>query len=110
MAPDDRALKILELWRQGQLSTYDGPCSEQLAAAIRSGVFDAAWTTTTELAGALRQVGSPTVANKPPYEVVDVLLQFDRREFIARVSFDSDERLAGMFILNPSDESAHSPS
>lgn len=103
---EDRALEILKLWREGGLTEESVEATDQFAAGIKTGLLDSAWATTSEMAGVLEQVGTPTASEHPPYTVVDVPMDFERLQAIARVSFDSDARLAGLFLAKPGEQPA----
>jgi len=61
----------------------------------------AGWAQLEGLSGKLLTVGRPTVAARGKYRVVDIPLAFERGPMKARVSFDSEGRIAGLFVLYP---------
>ncbi len=101
MSVGDRALEVLELWRDGRLDPETVAATEEFAAGMRSGLLSAAWATTTDVGGALQSIGVPRTAHHLPYTVVEVPMEFERLRAVARVSFDDEERLAGLFLAKP---------
>jgi hypothetical protein len=62
------------------------------------------WQQVLSKAGALQAIGRPSVARRGPFRIADVPLVFEHGPMKARVTFDRDSSVAGLFILLPDDE------
>ena len=62
------------------------------------------WQQLSQSAGALRAVGRPSIVRKGPYRIADVPLVFEHGPMKARVTFNHDNSVAGLFILLPDAE------
>lgn len=62
------------------------------------------WQQVVSKAGALQAIGRPSVVRKGPFHIADVPLVFEHGPMKARVTFDRDDCVAGLFILLPDAE------
>jgi len=94
-------LKVVRQWAAGErglvVPRFDKAVHERLDAAGLA----ATWAHVEGLSGNLLTVGRPKVAARGKYRVVDIPLAFERGPMKARVSFDSEDRIAGLFLLYP---------
>jgi hypothetical protein len=108
-APEHGALALRAAELVGQVDRGDW----EAATADWSGVMHDAlsverlrtvWSQIIETAGPLQGVGRPSVSRKGPYRVADVPLVFEHGPMRARVTFDHDDHVSGLFVVLPDDE------
>lgn len=59
------------------------------------------WRQITAGAGPLQTIGHSSVVRKGPYRIADVPLIFEHGPMKARVVFNHDDRISGLFVLLP---------
>jgi len=72
-----------------------------MATRLDAAGVAAAWAQVASLVGRYEGIGEPFVRPLGDYTVVDVPLSFEAGDMIGRVSYDTDGKVAGLFILNP---------
>ncbi|HTU29520.1 MAG TPA: DUF3887 domain-containing protein [Solirubrobacteraceae bacterium] len=60
-----------------------------------------AWRKITASAGALRTIGHSSVTRKGPFRIAEVPLIFEHGPMKARVVFNHDDKISGLFVLLP---------
>ncbi|HEY3773764.1 MAG TPA: DUF3887 domain-containing protein [Solirubrobacteraceae bacterium] len=60
-----------------------------------------AWRKITASAGALQTIGHSSVVRKGPYRIADVPLIFEHGPMKARVVFNHEDKISGLFVLLP---------
>ncbi len=94
-------LKVLRQWAAGEGRLMVPRFDEAVRERLDEAGLAAAWAQVEGLSGKLMTVGRPTVAARDKYRVVDIPLAFERGPMKARISFDSEGRIAGLFVLYP---------
>lgn len=94
-------LKVLRQWAAGEGRLMVPRFDEAVRERLDEAGLAAAWAQVEGLSGKLLTVGRPTVAARAKYRVVDIPLAFERGPMKARISFDSEGRIAGLFVLYP---------
>ncbi len=94
-------LKVLRQWAAGEGRLMVPRFDEAVRERLDEAGLAAAWAQVEGLSGKLLTVGRPTVAARDKYRVVDIPLAFERGPMKARISFDSEDRIAGLFVLYP---------
>ncbi|MDG3011974.1 DUF3887 domain-containing protein [Rhodococcus sp. D2-41] len=59
------------------------------------------WAEAISMVGAYSHTGCPRARRRGPHTVVDTPLTFEAGELTARITFDGDARVAGLFFLDP---------
>jgi len=72
--------------------------------ALTADTLAAAWTQTARTLGAFESRGGTTVRRSGHVTVTDTRLEFEAGELIARVSFQDDGSVAGLFLVPPEPE------
>jgi len=72
-----------------------------MATRLDAAGVAAAWEQVAGLVGRFGSIGVPFVRALGDYTVVDVPLSFEAGDMIGRVSYDTDGKVAGLFILSP---------
>lgn len=96
-----RALTVVEQWRSGQSRELRDSFDETMLEKLSERQLADAWAQVEAMVGALTAAGRPTLTRRGPYGVVDVPLAFERGPMKARVTFDSQGRVSGLFVLYP---------
>lgn len=95
-----RALSIL-----GQYVNRDWTLRDEFDATMQDRLSEemlaAGWRQLQAMVGAFKSFGGPTVRSMDAYVVVDVPMIFESGEMKGRVAFNSDAKIAGLFVLNP---------
>ncbi len=60
-----------------------------------------AWSAITASAGPLQTIGDSSVARRGPYRIADVPLIFEHGPMKARVVFNHEDKISGLFVLLP---------
>ena len=60
-----------------------------------------AWRQIIASAGPLQTIGHSSVARRGPYRIADVPLIFEHGPMKARVVFNHDDKISGLFVLLP---------
>jgi hypothetical protein len=99
----ERAIKIAAAVLDGRMDEARGSFNAQVLAAFTDEVRGDALATVTGLVGAFEGFGdsAPFVRRIGDHTVVDIPLRYEAGDMKARVAFDMDEKVAGLFILAP---------
>ncbi|WP_052443083.1 DUF3887 domain-containing protein [Streptacidiphilus neutrinimicus] len=98
-----RAVAIVTAVLEGRMEEARRSFDAQVLAAFTDEVRGDGLATVTGLVGAFEGFGEaePFVRRVGEHTVVDIPLRYEAGEMKARVAFDTDEKVAGLFILTP---------
>lgn len=95
-----RAEEVVELLRAGEFNAvvvdFDGVMSSKLSADE----LRAVWNQVVANLGAVIEVGRTVITRKGGYTIADVPLGFERAQMKARITFNSDGSIGGLFVLD----------
>jgi hypothetical protein len=99
----ERAIKIVTDVLEGRMDQARPFFNAQVLAAFTDEVRGDALATVAGLVGAFEGFGEaePFVRRIGDHTVVDIPLRYEAGDMKARVAFDADEKVAGLFILPP---------
>lgn len=99
----DRAVQIIRDVLDGHMEEARRSFNQQVLEAFTDEVRGDALATIAGLVGAFEDFGDgePFVRRVGDHTVVDVPLRYEAGDMKGRVAFDADEKVAGLFILNP---------
>ncbi len=99
----ERARTIAAAILEGRMEEARASFNDEVLAAFTDEVRGNALATVAGLVGAFEGFddGEPFVRRIGDHTVADVPLRYEAGEMKARVAFDSDEQVAGFFILTP---------
>lgn len=99
----ERAVKIVTDVLEGRMDQARASFNAEVLAAFTDEVRGSALATVAGLVGAFEGFGQdePFVRRVGDYTVVDIPLCYEAGDMKARVSFDTGEKVAGIFILPP---------
>ncbi len=99
----ERAIKIVTDVLEGRMDEARQSFNAQVLAAFTDEVRGSALATVTGLVGVFEGFGAgePFVRRIGDHTVVDIPLCYEAGDMKARVAFDTDEKVAGLFILAP---------
>lgn len=98
-----RAITIATDVLEGRIGEARKSFNAQVQAALTDDVWGSGMATVAGLVGAFEGFGDgePFVRRIGDHTVVDIPLRYEAGEMKARVAFDTDEKVAGLFILTP---------
>lgn len=99
----ERAVEIVTAVLDGRMDEARQSFNAEVLAAFSDEVRANGLATVTGLVGAFEGFGEgePFVRRIGDHTVVDIPLRYEAGDMKARVAFDTDERVAGLFILAP---------
>src|SRR5580658_5272646 len=99
----ERAVEIVTAVLDGRMDEARQSFNAEVLAAFTDQVRGNALATVTGLVGAFEGFGEgePFVRRIGDHTVVDIPLRYEASDMKARVAFDADEKVAGLFILPP---------
>lgn len=99
----ERAITIVTAVLDGRMDEARQSFNAQVMEAFTDEVRGSALATVAGLVGAFEGFGEgePFVRRIGDHTVVDIPMRYEAGEMKARVAFDADEKVAGLFILNP---------
>ena len=99
----ERASTIVTAVLDGRMDEARQSFNAQVMEAFTDEVRGSALATVAGLVGAFEGFGEgePFVRRIGDHTVVDIPMRYEAGEMKARVAFDADEKVAGLFILNP---------
>jgi hypothetical protein len=101
LLPDaaERAIALFVEYVDGDYDEVRRDFTEQMLKAVDTEKLTSTWAHVTAFYGAYEGMGEPFVRPLHGMTVVDVPLRFEAGEMVGRVSFDTDGKVAGMFVL-----------
>jgi Protein of unknown function (DUF3887) len=99
----ERAVRIAADFLEGRMDDVRKSCNTEVLAALTDEKRGSALATIAGLVGAFEGFGEgePFVRRIGDHTVVDIPLRYEAGEMKARVAFDEDAKVAGLFILAP---------
>jgi hypothetical protein len=99
----ERAIKVVTDVLEGRMDEARQSFNAQVLEAFTDEVRGNGLATVTGLVGAFEGFGEgePFVRRIGDHTVVDIPLRYEAGDMKARVAFDADEKVAGLFILTP---------
>jgi hypothetical protein len=97
----DRATALIVDWTEGRYEQVVADFDATMSAALPATELAAAWAQVIGTVGALERTDEPLVRAQGDLTVVDIPLEFEAGEMKARVAFNADRTIGGLFILNP---------
>ena len=99
----ERAVEIVTAVLDGRMDEARQSFNAEVLAAFTDEVRANGLATVTGLVGAFEGFGAgePFVRRIGDHTVVDIPLRYEAGDMKARVAFDADEKIAGLFILAP---------
>jgi hypothetical protein len=99
----ERAMKIAAAVLEGRMDEARASFNEQVLAVFTNEVRGDSLATVAGLVGAFEGFGDsePFVRRIGDHTVVDIPLRYEAGDMKARIAFDTDEKVAGLFILPP---------
>ncbi len=98
---DKLAVAVIDDLAAGRWPTVTARFDDTMAKGLSEDALAAAWAHVVAQAGALEGHGTPKVARAADVTITNTQLNLEAGEFVARIVFRDDERIAGFFILNP---------
>ncbi|MDH6283926.1 hypothetical protein M2284_001501 [Rhodococcus sp. LBL1] len=96
-----RALDIFGNITKARFAEACADFDETMTEKLPPQVLGDNWTRVIGQVGAYAGAGVPTCRRQAGLTVVDIPLEFEAGEFVGRVSFRPDGRVAGLFFLDP---------
>ncbi|MFD7921724.1 DUF3887 domain-containing protein [Streptomyces sp. NPDC059740] len=99
----ERAADIVTAVLEGRMDEARPSFNDQVLEAFTDEVRDSGMATVAGLVGAYEGFaeGEPFVRRVGDFTVVDIPLRYEAGEMKARVAFDADEKVAGVFVVPP---------
>jgi hypothetical protein len=99
----ERAVTIVTEVLDGRMDEARKSFNAEVLAAFTDEVHGSALATVAGLVGVYEGFGAgePFVRRVGDYDVVDIPLRYEAGDMKARVAFDADQKVAGLFILAP---------
>jgi hypothetical protein len=99
----ERAIKIAGAVLEGRMDEARKCFNQRVLAAFTDQVRGDSLATVAGLVGAFEGFGDgePFIRRIGDHTVVDIPLRYEAGEMKARIAFDTDEKVAGLFILAP---------
>lgn len=99
----ERAIRVVTDVLEGRMEEARQSFNAQVQEAFTDEVRGSGLATVTGLVGAFEGFGEgdPFVRRIGDHTVVDIPLRYEAGDMKARVAFDADEKVAGLFILPP---------
>lgn len=94
----DTATQIVSEMAQGQFDRVEAQYDAKMAAALPPGKLAAAWQSLTNEVGEFQSIAATHSTEMGDQTVIIVVCKFEREDLDARVAFDSDAKLAGLFF------------
>lgn len=97
---DVRAVATFEKYAKQDWSLRDD-FDETMDDRLSPEMLDAAWQQVVSQVGVFEGVGEPSVSLMQEHTIVDVPMRFEHAEMKGRIAYDSNGKVAGLFVLNP---------
>lgn len=99
-----RSTEIVQQMRDRDWDRLTADWDETMLSKLPVAQVAEVWQQLSGSAGALQAVGRPSIVRKGPFRIADVPLVFEHGPMMARVTFNHDNSVAGLFILLPEAE------
>jgi hypothetical protein len=99
MSTIDLARAFLDELVRGDLASATARFDATMSAALPADKLAAVWAQIQAQAGAFEQIGDPHEERGPTHTTVLVPCRFARAVLVAKIIFDNDEKLAGLFFV-----------
>ena len=96
-----RALEVIEAWRAGRDDELIAQFDDTMRSQLPPERLAQTWPQLTSLVGAYESCGDPVVRPFGEHTIVNVPLEFEAGAMTGRVVFDTEGRIAGLFVLEP---------
>lgn len=96
-----RATEVVEQIRDGEWDAVVVDWDETMRAKLPTERLAEVWQQVSGQSGALQALGRPSIRRRGPYRIADVPLAFEHGPMKARVTFNHDNSIGGLFILLP---------
>jgi hypothetical protein len=83
----------------GEFEKAVEPFDARMQKAIPAEKLKQIWNSVTNLHGAFRKTGASRTEVAKPYQIVYVTLEFERGQHDAKVVFNADNKVAGLFFI-----------
>ena len=95
------ALEVLDAWMSGRDDELTAKFDDTMRAQLPPDKLARTWPQLTGLVGAYESCGDPIVRPFGEHTIVNVPMEFEGGPMTGRVVFDTDGRIAGLFVLRP---------
>jgi Protein of unknown function (DUF3887) len=95
------ALEVLESWMSGRDEELTAKFDDTMRAQLPPDKLAQTWPQLIGLVGAYESCGDPIVRPFGEHTIVNVPMEFEAGPMTGRVVFDTDGRIAGLFVLRP---------
>jgi len=97
----ERGARLLADLAAGRWAEACRDFSEPVAQKLDADRVAVMWARRTGMSGQLERIGEPVAYQAGDLTIVEIPLSFEADERIARISFDRDHKVAGLFFLPP---------
>jgi hypothetical protein len=95
------ALEVLDAWMSGRDDELTAKFDDTMRAQLPPDKLARTWPQLTGLVGAYESCGDPIVRPFGEHTIVNVPMEFEGGPMTGRAVFDTDGRIAGLFVLRP---------
>ena len=88
-------------WIEERYGQVTADFSDKMAKKLPATRMAAAWAQVIGMVGSYQGMGEPMTRQAGDLTIVDIPLTFEASEMKGRVVFDTDGKVAGLFILKP---------
>jgi hypothetical protein len=100
------ATQLVIDWIADDYAAMSRDFNDEVREKASAKTMSAAWAQVTGMVGAYEGMDEPVVRQWGDYTVVDIPLRFEAGDMSARVSYDTDGKVAGVFVLDPTKDPA----
>lgn len=97
----EHATQFVIDWIANDYAAMSRDFNDEVREKASAEIMAAAWAQVTGMVGAYEGMDEPVVRQWGDYTIVDIPLRFEAGDMSARVSYDTDGKVAGAFILDP---------
>lgn len=103
LLPDagERAVAVLNLIIELRWEDARQDFDERMTTALDADQLAAAWAQVIGMVGEYERMGEPLVRQQGDHTVVEVPMHFEAGDMKGRISYRSDGKVAGLYILLP---------
>jgi hypothetical protein len=99
-----RATEIVEQMHGGEWQAVTADWADTMRTKMTPEELAEVWEQLGISVGALLTAGRPSVVRKGPFRIADVPLAFEHEPMKARVTFDHDDAVCGLWLVPPESE------